>query len=361
MVVAILAVSLIACGGDGADVGEGEATSDPGSEPTTEPQGEATSEPAAGAGEATEGDDSQAWEPSGPVTMLIPSAPGGGTDALMRNLSEVMQTYLDVPLEVTNVSGGGGRAAGGSLLQADADGHTFSAGFFAAWSFAQAAGELPFDIAEDFRWVTPIRNSDMFLAVAADGPYQTVEEMQAADEPVAFISQGWGSGVREASAIFTEHFGIEQTFIEYEQTAEGFTALVRGDGDAFVTSGTPVVEWAEEGSVLPVAVLGDERDTRLPDIPTLVELGFAEATDPVITLTPFQVVVNMHGDTEDAAVEFYSELFRQVLEDEEFLALAEQADLGPDVANVWRPADETAALIAESVDVAEEYAHLLEE
>ena len=222
-----------------------------------------------------------AW-PERPVTLIVPSAAGGGTDSTMRVLAEQLSERLGQPFNVVNRTGGGGIVGHSAIAEAAPDGYTLGAIYFELSAYKWLGQS---DI--DYTSFTPIAmyNADPAgFEVNAESPFQTLGEALDAirANPADFTmhsGNGIGSVWHLAAVGMLKEAGIDPTQIVVvpgQGAAEGMQNLAAGAVDFAPVSVVEARTMIEAGRVRALAVMADERIPAFPDVPTVEEgAGFA--------------------------------------------------------------------------------------
>ena len=232
--------------------------------------------PPAGASQPAQPVDSGPF-PTKPIEIIVPFAPGGGYDAVARQLAVPLQKALGQPVVVKNVPGGGQRIAARQFQQSEPDGHTILYGsdtpLYTSTFVDPAEG---FDIFS-WQWIAGIRGQTPMVAVPGNSPYKTLEDVLAADKAgkkLRFGHNGIG-GFLPTQVAFASAVGIKNGVWVggFQGTADIAPAFIRGDLDIEVwTPLSSTTKFVESGDFRPLAVLDAKRSPTLPNVPTAREL-----------------------------------------------------------------------------------------
>lgn len=212
--------------------------------------------------------------PDRPVEFIVPWAPGGGSDTLMRLIANNISPYLGVEMPVINMPGVGGTVGLQEASRRAADGYTISQiheGLLAAT--ATGLTELAWD---DFEPIALMTASPQFLVAATDQPYDTFEgmvEYAKANPGALTIGVTLGGVPHLHAAMIAEAFDLDWKYVGYEGTGERVRALVGGNLDLAIGDISSSLQFAENGDLLFLAAGSPERIAQTPDVPTLKELG----------------------------------------------------------------------------------------
>lgn len=219
-----------------------------------------------------------AW-PERPITIVVPWAAGGGTDATARILASLMERELGVPVNVVNRTGGSGVVGHAAIAQAEPDGYTLGI-------VTVEIGMMHWAGLTDLDWraYTPLAlyNEDPAgVQVRADAPWTTVRELLddvRAKPPGTYKASGTGQGGiwHLALAGMLDAAGIEPdraTWVPSQGAAPGLQDLVAGGVDIVTCSVPEAKALIDAGRVKSLAVMADARNPAFPDVPTLKEQG----------------------------------------------------------------------------------------
>lgn len=212
--------------------------------------------------------------PSKPVEFIVPWSPGGGSDTLMRIVSNNIEPYLGQPMPVINMPGVGGTVGLEEAANREPDGYTV-AQIHEGLPVANQIGltELNWD---DFDPVALMTSSPQFVVVNADRPYETFEEfIDHARENPGDIRFGvtLGGVPHLHAAMIEDAFDVEFSYVGYEGTGERIRALVGGNLDAAIGDVASAGQFVENGDLRFLVHGYPERLEQAPDVPTLSELG----------------------------------------------------------------------------------------
>ena len=212
--------------------------------------------------------------PEKPVEFIVPWSPGGGSDTLMRIVSNNVEPYLGAPMPIINMPGVGGTVGLKEASERAADGYTVSQvheGLLTAG--ATGVTDLQWD---DFDQVALMTASPQFVVVNAERPYETFEELIAyAQENPGGVRFGvtLGGVPHLHAAMIEDAYDVEFAYVGYEGTGERIRALVGGNLDAAIGDVSSAGQFVESGDLRFLAVGSSERLEETPDVPTLAELG----------------------------------------------------------------------------------------
>jgi len=215
--------------------------------------------------------------PEKPIRLLVPFAPGGGTDLLARSLQDKLERALGVSVFVDNRTGAGGTIGFTLAARAAPDGYTF---LVTSASFTFVPGlyrNLPFDAIQDFRPVSMITTQPLILGVHPSLPVKSVKELLALarkrPKDLFYGSAGVGSNLHMTTELFKYMAKINLVPVAYKGGGPALIGLITGEvqvGFMGVLSSKP---FRTSGQVRPLAVTTKQRSPAVPELPTLDEAG----------------------------------------------------------------------------------------
>ncbi len=223
------------------------------------------------------------WKPERPVTYIVPWGAGGGTDANSRMLASMLEAKMGQPFNVVNRTGGNGVVGHSAIANADPDGYTIGA-VTVEITMMEHAGLT--DLNQDD--VTGIALVDIVPAsvlVAADSPYQTLDELlaYAKENPGELTASGTSQGGiwHLAIAGLLNAEGMDPQAIRWvpsEGAAAGMQELIAGGVDVATPALSEGKALVESGELRALAYMNPTRMAALPDVPTTKELLGSEWT-----------------------------------------------------------------------------------
>ena len=212
--------------------------------------------------------------PTRPVEFIVPWAPGGGSDILMRIVANNIGQYLGAEMPVINIGGVGGTVGLAEAASRAADGYTISQ-IHEGLLTATAVGMT--DLAwDDFEPIALMTASPQYLVAATDQPFDTFEgmvEYAQANPNALTIGVTLGGVPHLHAAMIAEAFDIEWRYVGYEGTGERIRAVVGGNLDVAIGDISSSLQFAENGDLIFLASGTEERVAQTPDVPTFAELG----------------------------------------------------------------------------------------
>jgi tripartite-type tricarboxylate transporter receptor subunit TctC len=215
--------------------------------------------------------------PSHPITMVLPFAAGGQTDAIARTIAEPMKAVLGQPIIMENISGAGGTIGMARVARAAPDGHTLILGSQSQFVNSGAVYALPFDLVKDFEPIALIANSPSLLLARSTMTAHDLEALivwiKANHAKVSQGHVGAGSGPHLCGIDMQNRVGTRWIFVPYRGGSAAMQDLVGGQIDVYCTSPGTSIAMVRSGLVKAYAVAGKSRLPAAPNIPTVDEAG----------------------------------------------------------------------------------------
>jgi tripartite-type tricarboxylate transporter receptor subunit TctC len=217
--------------------------------------------------------------PSRPITVIVPFAAGGPSDAMMRILAEHMHQTLGQPILIENVTGAGGSIGVGRAVHSPPDGYTVSFGHLGTHVANGAVYKLGYDLVADLEPVVLLPSNPMIVvsknAVPAKSLGELLAWLKAQPRPAAAGTAGNGSGSHIAGLYFEQLTGIKLQYVPYRGTGPAMNDLVAGQIDLIVDQTSNSINQVRAGTIRAYAITDDKRVETAPDIPTADEAGLA--------------------------------------------------------------------------------------
>jgi tripartite-type tricarboxylate transporter receptor subunit TctC len=215
--------------------------------------------------------------PSKPITIVVPFAAGGPSDALARILGDRMKATLGQSFVIENVTGAGGSIGVGRAVRAPADGYTISFGHLGTHVANQAIYPLPYDMLTDLDPVVLLPSNPMVVVSRNSLPAKSLQELlawlKANPDKASAGTAGAGSGAHIAGVYMQNLTGLRLQFVPYRGTAPALTDLVAGQIDIIVDQASNSMQQIRTGNIRAYAITDRKRLSAAPDIPTVDEAG----------------------------------------------------------------------------------------
>jgi tripartite-type tricarboxylate transporter receptor subunit TctC len=220
--------------------------------------------------------------PSRPITMIIPFAAGGPTDVLGRLVGQRMGEVLGPQIVIENVGGAGGMTGVLRVAQASPDGYNMVLGTVGTHAQNQTLYKRPlYNAAADFTPVALIAEVPTVLIVRKDLPVSNLKEFveyaKKNQDKMSFGSAGAGSATHLACVVLDVAMGTHITHVPYRGTGPAMQDLQAGRIDYLCEIVTTAKAQIDGNTVKAIALMNSTRSPALPNVPTTVEQGVANA------------------------------------------------------------------------------------
>ena len=260
--------------------------------------------------------------PSRPIEIVVPVAPGGGTDIVARAFADVARKYLPQPMVVLNRPGASGAIGMQEVLNARPDGYKVGL-VYSDLAILPGLKRVRFS-SDDFHMIALLNADPGSVVVPVDSPWRSIEDMvaEAKRRPgtVKLSNSGPGSIWHMAAAAMEEKVGAQFLHVPFTGSAPGLAALMGRHVDAVTTSPGEAAAYVQGGQMRILAVMAEQRDAGFPDVPTLKERGFDVAVGVWRGLA-------VHRATPEPVVAALTEVARRTAEDPAFRSALERASL----------------------------------
>jgi tripartite-type tricarboxylate transporter receptor subunit TctC len=215
--------------------------------------------------------------PERPVRLIVPFAPGGGTDINARILSEPIGAALGQTIVIDNRPGAGSSLGSALAARANPDGYTLLLGTISLTINPAIYKELPFDARRDLVAITRVSDQPSILVVQPSFPSRTFKDFLALAraEPGKFTfgSAGIGTGSHLATTLLALKTGTKMLHVPFKGTGPALNALLSGEISVYMSTFASALPHVKQGRLRPYAVTTVYRAEPLPDVPTLQEEG----------------------------------------------------------------------------------------
>lgn len=216
--------------------------------------------------------------PDKPIRLIVPSAPGGAPDALMRALGQQLSQQMGVPIVIDNKPGGSYVIGTMDLVKSAPDGYTLAYGNVVSLATNKSLlAAVPYDVDKDLTLISNTLRLSNLMIVNNDVPVKSVQELiaYAKKNPakLAFGSDGNGTTAHLGVEMFKAMTGTHMLHVPYRAATSAVTDLI-GGGIQLMMINTPVSgPLAQAGKVRALAISSPQRSPTYPDIPTIAESG----------------------------------------------------------------------------------------
>ena len=216
--------------------------------------------------------------PNRAIRIIIPYAPGGGGDAVVRYMSDKLAEKLGQQIIIENRPGASGFIGAQVVAAAPPDGYVLLMGFDGGMVVAPHLMKAPFDPLRDFVPVTKINDATLVLAANANLPVKTLQQLidyaKTRPDGVEFGSSGQGTTTHLAGELLAQRTGMKMQHVPYKGGGQAVTDTVAGQIPLIFTVAPTIMSYLKQGRLNAIAVASAERSPNLPDVPTVAESGY---------------------------------------------------------------------------------------
>jgi tripartite-type tricarboxylate transporter receptor subunit TctC len=221
--------------------------------------------------------------PTKPITVVVSYPAGGNNDIRARMLAVPVAAALGKTIIIENKAGASGNIGHDFVSKAAADGYTLGIGAMGPLAVNQAIfPKMAFDPAQAFTPIVLIEKAPLVLVTKADKPFQSLKDVVAAAKAkpgVLTIGNAGTGGAHHLSAeMFKQTAGISILSVPYKGGGPASTALLSGEIDLMFEQTYAALSSIQAGKIRPLAVTSEKRLSSLPNVPTMMELGYPQAT-----------------------------------------------------------------------------------
>lgn len=215
--------------------------------------------------------------PAKSVRIIVPLAPGGGSDIVARIVASELLNHWRQSVVVDNRPGGGSTVGTAIAAKAPADGYTLLVSSSSIAISPALYKSLDFDIRRDFSSITLITSQPSILAVHASVPVSTVKELvalaKAQPGKLAYASAGSGSATHLGAELFKYSTGIDLVHVPYKSAGQATSALLSGESQILLTNMASVLPHMQSGRIKALGISASTRSALAPTLPTVAESG----------------------------------------------------------------------------------------
>jgi tripartite-type tricarboxylate transporter receptor subunit TctC len=217
--------------------------------------------------------------PSKVIRIIVPTAPGGGNDAMARIVASKLQERWKSPVIVENKAGANGAIASEYVARAAPDGYTILFGYIATHGINPGLSKVSYDPVKDFAPVAEIAEAQGVLVVNPKIEAKTVKELialaKAKPGTMSYASAGNGTAPHIAGELLKQQAGIEILHVPYKGSGPAMTDTLAGTTQIMFPSLVAAGPHLKSGKLRALAVTGSKRSPLYPQLPTIAESGVA--------------------------------------------------------------------------------------
>ncbi len=215
--------------------------------------------------------------PAKTITIVVPTAAGGGNDAMARTIAQKLGPLLGQTVIIDNRAGANGSIASEFVARAAPDGYTLMLGYIATHAMNPALQKLRYDPVSDFEPVGLVGYSPTLMVANAGVTVKDVKDLvtqlKAKPDRYSYASAGNGTAPHFAAELFKLNAGVNMLGVPYKGSAPAVSDTIAGHTQFMFPSLFTAVPYVKSGKLKPLAVAGPKRSQLLPDVPTLKEAG----------------------------------------------------------------------------------------
>jgi len=216
--------------------------------------------------------------PARPIRLLVPFAPGGGSDTLARILASKMSESMGQTWVIDNRGGAGGNLAAETVARAEPDGHTIFIALSTVITVNPSLYKLPYSVERDLQPVVHIASAQYIVVLNPSVPAKTLAELVtlAKQKPGAlnYASGGIGTPLHLAAELMKKRAGINLTHVPYKGGAQAAASVLAGETQVLFGSVASSLAHAKAGRLRAIATTGPKRAKVAPELPTIAESGY---------------------------------------------------------------------------------------
>ncbi|MCX7135274.1 MAG: tripartite tricarboxylate transporter substrate binding protein [Proteobacteria bacterium] len=212
--------------------------------------------------------------PTKPIRMIVPFAPGGGTDIVARAMAQKLTESVGQSVVVDNRAGGGGTIGAETAVRSLPDGYTLA---MVSGSYAANAAlfKLPYDPVNDVTPISLIGETGFLVSLHPSVSAKTIKELVALAKAkpggLNYASTGTGGITHLATELFDTMADVKMTHIPYKGTGPALIDLLGGQVQIMFGAMPAMVPQHKVGKLRGIAVTTSKRSGAVPDVPTVAE------------------------------------------------------------------------------------------
>jgi tripartite-type tricarboxylate transporter receptor subunit TctC len=285
----------------------------------------------------------QAYPTKELIKVIVPFPPGGPTDGMARIISERLGAVLGQTIVIENRGGAGGGVGGKFVAESAPDGYTILMTPGGALTTGPIINpNIGYDPVKVFASVCELIETPLIVSVNPSLPVKSMAEIvayaKANPGKIKWGSQGFGTAPHLLEEMFKLEANVNILHVPYRGTAPMLNAILANEVQMVADPATTSLPYIQDGKLRAIAIAGDTRDPKLPDVPTVGEEGFPKL------LSPFWLAVVAPAGTPPDVIAKLNGAFRQAVAAPETRARLDALDA---VNKVGSPEDLDKMLAAE--------------
>ena len=234
--------------------------------------------------------------PTRPVRIIVPFAPGGGTDVMARQLAQKLNEAWAQPVVVENRTGAGGIIGADAAAKSTPDGYTFLMGTTTTAINASLVVKPPYDMQRDLQPVAMLSFYPMAVVMRTDSPVRSLKDLVALSHKQELSAASGGNGTPQHLVLemFKGATGARILHVPYKGGNPALAALLGAQNDVVFSLWPECLPHVQAGKLRALAVTTPTRLAQIADVPTTAEAGF-----PSVQATGWQGVMVRTGTPND--------------------------------------------------------------
>ena len=220
--------------------------------------------------------------PTRPITVIVPFAAGGPSDAITRVIAERLGTVLGQRLIIQNIGGAGGTLGTARVTAAAPDGYTLLSHHIGLATAPALYKSLPFDPLKDLASIGLMAEAPMAIVARQGFPPNDLKELvaylQKNQDKVSYASAGIGGASFLCGLLLSQRINAKFTNVPYTGVAPAYTDMLAGRTDLICDLTTGNNGYVEAGQLKPYALAAKSRLATMPNVPTTAEAGLPDFT-----------------------------------------------------------------------------------
>ncbi len=218
--------------------------------------------------------------PIKPITVVVPFAPGGGTDSIARDLAKSLSEKLGQPVVIDNKGGAGGAIGANAVAKAPADGYTLLFATSTLVTNAAAEATASYNIDKDFAPIAMLGRGPLLVVASKEMGVKTMPQlltaMAARADGTNYCSAGNGSVNHLSGELFRQKVQLPMTHVPYKGSGPATVDLLAGRIQLFFATVPTILPYVQDNRVELLAVTGARRSPLFPNTPTMAEAGIKD-------------------------------------------------------------------------------------
>ena len=218
--------------------------------------------------------------PARPIRLVVPFGPGTSTDIVSRIFADAMGKSLGQAVVVENRAGAGGNIGADLVAKAPADGYTIVMGTVGTHAINPGLyRKMPYDAQKDFAPIGFAGYTPTLLVVAANSPYRTLKDLQAAAAKsggISFASAGNGTSGHLAGELLKARLGGEMVHVPYKEGGMALSDVMAGQAQFMFYHPAAVMPQVKAGKLRALGVSSAKRTAAAPEVATIAEQGYGD-------------------------------------------------------------------------------------